>query len=293
MVVDDAYLVGLGSYRDPEGNYMERFLTPVIGGAHTVAVLTEPLGPRRETGWVICHSLGMEQMHLAHLEARAARALASDGFPVLRFQGQGYGDSQGPGDGGTLASHLADATDAISVLRAEAGPLRIGAIGPKFGGAIAALTASRHGLPFMVLWEPVVRGDRLIRDQLLASAVSGLLDRSAKGDRSARPAASDDIGAIDLVRNLESFDGAALLIGLSTDGTLGPGLATLGDRLRSLGAEVTVASLADPFAREFGQFHLRAVAGRKGKEDVRAGLDGALVRATVQWCRARAVASAG
>ena len=44
-----------------------------------------------------CPSFAMEQIHLGRMEVVMARVLAAAGFPVLRYHGQGYGDSQAEG----------------------------------------------------------------------------------------------------------------------------------------------------------------------------------------------------
>src|SRR5438105_5545724 len=81
----------LPSYRDRRIGIEERFLQPVLAGDRTIAVLSTPLDGPRSLGWVICHSFGMEQIHLQPLEVAAARRLAAAGFPSLRFHAPGCG----------------------------------------------------------------------------------------------------------------------------------------------------------------------------------------------------------
>src|SRR5436309_14840502 len=106
MGIDLELLHRHARFEDQEAGYSEEFIQPRLGLGATVGVMSRPLGPSASTGWVICHSFGIEQVHLARMDVIAARALASAGFPVLRFFGQGYGDrEQGAGVGG-LASRV-------------------------------------------------------------------------------------------------------------------------------------------------------------------------------------------
>src|SRR6476619_7921264 len=95
MPIDEALLEGSRYYEDPQRGISEEFIRPEIGGARTVAVLSRPLGEQAPLSWVICHSFGREQTVLTLVDVAIARALSSRGFPVLRYQGRGYADSDG------------------------------------------------------------------------------------------------------------------------------------------------------------------------------------------------------
>src|SRR6266508_2132301 len=62
-------------FEDPVAGYSETFIQPRLGGGATVGVLSRPLGPSAGTGWVICHSFGIEQVHLGRMDVIAARAM--------------------------------------------------------------------------------------------------------------------------------------------------------------------------------------------------------------------------
>src|SRR5688572_11635195 len=106
MALDEALLGAHRRFEDPALGYSEEFLQPTLGGRKTVAVLSLPLQSRQPLGWVICHSFGIEQVHLGRLDTMVARALAGAGFPVVRFHGRGYGDSEGSVEEISLSSHL-------------------------------------------------------------------------------------------------------------------------------------------------------------------------------------------
>ena len=180
-----ASLDGMRVWDDDRTDVRERFITPTIGGGRTVGVLATPSGRMRTTGWVVCHSFGMEQVNLQTHEVPAARALAASGFPVLRYHGQGYGDSESRPTNVGLRSHVRDAIDAAEVLVAETGVRSLAFLGARAGGAVAALTAVQLGAEGLVLWEPVVHGLPYVR-ALLRLAVMLQLMHGERTDEGAR-----------------------------------------------------------------------------------------------------------
>jgi alpha/beta superfamily hydrolase len=291
----------------------EAFLRPRIGSDTTVAVLYDPLEQRQSEGWVICHSFGQEQSHLMEHEVAVARGLAAAGFPSLRIHGQGYGDSKGDPDAVGLRSHLADTHDAIELLVERTGIARVGALGARFGGLVAALAADREGLPLLALWEPVTQGSTYMRELLRtqaafeltaddmapeddASAASILQELQAngwadvKGLRVSREA-YDDIVAVSLERDMTAFSGDALIVGLSRSSSASPRLGKLAAHLRELGATCEETVVTDEQARAFGQYHY-AGPDLAFKVDTQANMERALAQATVAW-RQRRTAEAG
>jgi pimeloyl-ACP methyl ester carboxylesterase len=196
--IDETMLVAHRAYANPAAGISEEFLRPVLGGRHTVAVLTRPTVPARPLGWVLCHSFAREQTVLKELDAFVARSLAAVGFPVLRYHGQGYGDSEGRMEDVTLSSHLDDAGDAVEVLREKAGVEAVGIAGARFGGTVAALAAERLELPLMALWDPVVSGSqfmrRFLRTKLFFEAVEEGRDSDPSASNSTRKAGPEGNG---------------------------------------------------------------------------------------------------
>jgi hypothetical protein len=303
MAIDELSLNKMRRFEDPRGGFSEEFMSPTIGGAGTVAVLTRPLGRARSTGWVICHSFGLEQLHLGRLEAELARALSARGFPVLRYHGQGYGDSELGMDAISLSSHLADASDAVDLLAGMEDVDSVGLIGARFGGAVAALVADRMGLPFMTLWDPPTRGSQFVRDFLWTGVFAKMAGRPDEGDPAVRlldelaakgradvkgflltERAHNEIARMDLLKDLTRFRGKALVVGISRTGKPSPGIQKLAERLRALGAECSVEVRSDRHAAEFGQYHFRFLEATGAKRDIRLDLDDALLRTTADWC---------
>src|SRR5207247_4818573 len=126
MRVDETYLSSLRRREDTELGISEEFVPLVLNGASTFGVVTRPLGRAHPVAWVLCHSFGIEQIHLWRLDVIAARALSAAGFTTLRYHGHGYGDSQGDMRDITLTSHLKDAVTAVGVAARQDGVERVG-----------------------------------------------------------------------------------------------------------------------------------------------------------------------
>lgn len=303
MGIDARLLEANRSYDDHDAGISETFLQPVIGGAPTVAILSRPLTDPLPVGWVICPSFGLEQIHLGRLDTMVARGLSAAGFPVLRYHGQGYGDSATLGPA-SLNSHVEDAGDAVDLISGEAGVERVGVLGARFGGLVAALVADRRGLPLMGLWEPVVSGSRFIKDFFRTRLFSEMaLNLNVSGasevDRIRRELAAngwaeikgfhlgarmyEETSAVDLTKAIRAFHGRALVISVSRTGRPGAAAEKLCHRLRELGAECAMEVVVDPLAAQFGQFRFQTIDGGMGKKDSQLPVNDAIASATSAW----------
>jgi pimeloyl-ACP methyl ester carboxylesterase len=113
----------------------------------------------RPLGAVLCQPI----LHESAEARRALRALgdqlAATGIHVLRFDYFGTGNSAGVADVCTVDRWTRDIGLAIEELKASRGLAAVGLVGLRLGASLAARVASqRKDLPFLVLWEPVVRG---------------------------------------------------------------------------------------------------------------------------------------
>jgi pimeloyl-ACP methyl ester carboxylesterase len=292
----------LRAFDDVELGIREEFLTPGIGGARTVAVLSTPLQGTPTIGWVICHSFALEQVDLQPLEARLARALAAAGFAVVRFHGQGYGDSQLGADHITLGSHLGEAAQVAELLVERTGVDRIGFMGARFGGMIAALVADPLGAAGLILWEPVVKGRVYMKGLALLSAMTELLT-NGRSDSAGRPEtmleATDlldvqgfplrrqvfrEVSDVDLPARLAHFRGEALILQISRSPVARTDLKRLAERLGELGGRCRLRIVTDEAADRFGQPRYRP-AGDTGVVDTQATLVPPLISTTVSWAR--------
>lgn len=122
-------------------------------------------GQVRRSGVVICPPLG-EEYFAAHRPLRVlATQLARLGFPVMRFDYLGCGDSSGDDLDVTVRSCLYSLSSAMARLRELSGCERITTIGVRFGGTIAAMSASASPrmLHECLLWDPVLDGAAYVR----------------------------------------------------------------------------------------------------------------------------------
>lgn len=285
---------------DERAGVRERFITPSIGGDRTVGVLATPLGEMQTMGWVICHSFGMEQVNLQTHEVPAARALAASGFPVIRYHGQGYGDSNGRPASVGLRSHLRDAVDAAGVLIAETGVRRLAFLGARVGGTVAALAARQSGADTLVLWEPVVHGPPYVRTLLRLAVMLQLMHGEREDEVARDPEAVmreqgfldvqgypltaetfDELSSLDLVERVGGFRCRCLVVQVSRSTGERADLLDLVHALRQ-GGDADLVTIIDEKANAFGEPRFKPM-GDGEKIDTQEEIGAALVANTVRW----------
>jgi pimeloyl-ACP methyl ester carboxylesterase len=304
-------LKALSSYEDQQAGIAETFLAPELGGAKTVAVLSSPLSAKSDIAWVLCHSFALEQIYLQPLEVPFVRELSSTGFEVLRYHSQGYGDSELPANVVSLSSHVRDAVDAVALLR-ERGVKRIGLMGSRFGGSVAALAADKSDADALILWEPVIKGREYMNLLTRRAIVSQLTIRAngaggAKG--SGAPKAEDpllgledeneadlqgfplsssahkEIMGLDLMKDLTHFSGASLVVQISRSAEQRPALKRFVGRLQELGGAPSHEVVEHPRPHLFGRPRYKPTANG-GKIDSQAEMSDGLTECTLKWCAA-------
>jgi pimeloyl-ACP methyl ester carboxylesterase len=115
---------------------------------------------QREVGIVICYPFGGEYLRSHRACRHLAVGLARVGFPVLRFDYRGTGDSTGEASDATMADWRADIDQAIDTLRARTGVESICLAGLRLGASMAFEVAADHrNVDALVLWEPIVSGE--------------------------------------------------------------------------------------------------------------------------------------
>jgi pimeloyl-ACP methyl ester carboxylesterase len=100
-----------------------------------------------------------------------ATLLNQGGVHVLRFDYHGTGDSAGEMLDASLAGWQADIETAIDELKDTTDAARVGLVGLRLGGTLAATVAARRrkDVDSLVLWDPVVSGEGYLKE-LLAEA---------------------------------------------------------------------------------------------------------------------------
>jgi hypothetical protein len=317
-------------YVDPVAGIAEEFIQPEFGGSPTVGIVSRPVNGHSSVGFVLCHSFGIEQIHLSRFDSVMARALARAGVTVLRFHAPGYGDNHVTVDQTRLSLQLASATEAVRWLAQQDGITRVGSMGARVGGMVAALVADREQLPLLAVWEPVVSGAQYMRDFLRSQQVHKMV-LEATGERNGQAAGDQPSGdragngspradlevrrqldaggwaeikgfplsaatyreftSVDLANDLEHFSGSALVMGLGRSSRMGGGQAKLVERLQSLGAHCSAEVLQDRAAGQFGQHH--HANGPGAKVDIQFALTRSVAEATVAWVHRQAEAERG
>lgn len=172
-------------------------------GKWLFAWLHRPAGGVTEHGVLICPPLGHEQVHSHRALRHLADRLAAQGLTVLRFDYHGTGDSDGTEcDPQRLAVWQTNVSDATAWLRSQTGCTRISLVGLRLGAALAALHAEKHEVENLVLWAPVVKGRRYVRELTALSQTAQL----AAGQNSAGLEAMGFVYAQETIDELAKVD---------------------------------------------------------------------------------------
>ncbi len=128
-----------------------------------------------ECGVVMCGPIGFEKQIFHRSWRFLAERLAAEGYPTLRFDYPGSGDSCGNDtDPGALDAWLDSIEQAVGWLRANAGVGRVVLCGIHLGGLLAAAAAARIGdIERLVLLAPMLSGRSYARTLALATKSGG------------------------------------------------------------------------------------------------------------------------
>jgi exosortase A-associated hydrolase 2 len=251
--------------------------TPLFlpSGDHQLfAVLHEPDSEARMTPFVFCHAFGEEKLWAHRVFVDFARRLSSRGYPVLRVDCRGNGDSSGEFSETSLTTNLADLGTAIDWLKARRNVARVGLLGLRLGATEAALLAEgRDDVSTLVLWNPIVDGARYMQELLRINLTTQLATSKAiTHDREALLAQMragqtvnidgyelalpfhEQVSAIRLGDQLHAFGGRCLLVQIERNAAAQPmpELVRLQERLAA--ATLRVVS-EEPFWREIQRFY--------------------------------------
>jgi pimeloyl-ACP methyl ester carboxylesterase len=170
--------------RSPRFVYLEAGFPPMLTAFHQSA------GPRRRRGVLLCPPFGWEDMCSYRSRRDWAEHLALAGFPTLRFDLPGSGDSAGdPTDPGQLDTWTRATAAAAQWLEDTAGVADVVAVGIGLGG-IVACRAALTGAPIdeLVLWHVAAQGRALVRELRAFSALEvAYISDADHGDAGARP----------------------------------------------------------------------------------------------------------
>jgi pimeloyl-ACP methyl ester carboxylesterase len=114
---------------------------------------------QRNQGVVVCNPFGHEYVRSHRACCVLANRLAQAGFPVLRFDYRGTGDSAGDAENWGMADWSDDINRAVDMLCDRTGVEYICLLGLRLGASLALpVAATRHDVSALILWEPIVSG---------------------------------------------------------------------------------------------------------------------------------------
>lgn len=256
-------------------------------GYRLFGVFHEAKGNAKSEGFVFCSPFGEEKLWTHRVFVNFARDLSSLGYPILRFDYMGNGDSEGDFEDCSVQTKLSDIGCAIRVLREKAPHIQaVRLLGLRFGATLALLAAGNHSdVDRLILWEPIVNGSAYMREMLrinLATQTSvykeirhnteALVQMMNEGKTvnvdgyEMSRTLYEQCAAIDLLNQDISFTGNALLVQISRkqNGLTVP-TKVLQQRIENCESAVVVE---EPFWKEIKLYYARA-------EN--------LFRATVEW----------
>jgi exosortase A-associated hydrolase 2 len=256
-------------------------------GAQLFGMLHLPRDGAPKKAFVMSHPFGEEKLWAHRVYVSFARALAGEGYAVLRFDYMGAGDSSGVTSDTSLDSHLVDLKAAVLALRERCPAAdRVGLVGLRLGASVAALLmelaqedpalAALSRSP-LILWDPVLNGESYFQE-LLRSNLSTQLAVYGKVQETRevlverlRAGGTVNVDGYEIGPALFASCGRPALLGSAKQTHAGPVLVlqivandTIKDRddLRSLTAGYGTADFAraveQPFWREIRPFYGRA-----------------------------------
>jgi alpha/beta superfamily hydrolase len=117
------------------------------------------------TGIVICPPIGYEYISCHRTIRHLADHLSAQGFPALRFDYHGTGDSSGKDeDRARVDAWLESIRVAIQQLKDTSGCTNVGLVGLRIGATLASVIAEELELECLILWAPCVHGKKYIRE---------------------------------------------------------------------------------------------------------------------------------
>ena len=198
-----------------------------------------------DVGVLLCSPIGMEELCLRRAWRMLAGLCAETGYPALRFDYPGCGDSAGGLESVAGVDRLVQAVvRAAAALRRKAKVSRLVLVGHGLGAALAALAARRVGAEALALLAPVVRGGAELRALSVASRVIAESLDLPIGETAGEgvagfglpPALQASIAALDLTV-AQVLPSERVFLAIRADRALDLRLA---DRLRAEWADLTV-----------------------------------------------------
>jgi alpha-beta hydrolase superfamily lysophospholipase len=122
--------------------------------------------PARDVGVVFCNPFGFEAICVHRGIRHFAESFTGAGFPSLRFDYDGTGDSAGEDrDADRVRAWVASVHQAVETLKERSGVKRVVLFGTRLGAAIAAAAAAeRDDCASLIALSPVLSTDHFLRE---------------------------------------------------------------------------------------------------------------------------------
>ena len=191
-------------------------------------------------GIVLCGTLGYEQISAGRGWRRLASDLSAAGYPTLRFDYPGEGDSADPASA-DVETLVAAIGKAVRFLREQGGAEEIVLVGLRLGATLAAMAAEEGGIDRLVLLAPFASGRAYLREMTIRTkTIDQLPDGRPFPQDPAAPVFGGFRPAPSLLASLATVDLAKRPPAPVPDVLwLGPDPAGLAARLRAGGSTVT------------------------------------------------------
>ena len=148
--------------------------------------LPDPSAESAGRALVLAEPFGEEKKCAYRLLVRLARACAAAGWPVLRVDVSGTGESGGLHEEATLEAWREDMGAAVRTVLNLPGVTGWCALGARFGSLLAAESAVEHEANALILLEPLLSGDDFLNDlerrQKIKDMMGGNRDAESAGE---------------------------------------------------------------------------------------------------------------
>lgn len=128
-----------------------------------------------ERGFVLCAPFAEERIRTLRVYVSLARAIARSGAAAICFDYFGDGDSEGDFEEASFDDRLQDLPAVYSDFQVRHSLSKVGLLGFRWGGTLAALAAEELRPAALVLWEPIVDTSKYFFDHLRSSVASQML----------------------------------------------------------------------------------------------------------------------
>jgi uncharacterized protein len=202
--------------------------------------------PARDCGVVLCYPMGQEYINSHRAFRQLAVRLCHVGFPVLRFDFYGCGDSAGDCEQARIHQWLADVSTAVDEMIERCGFTKICLVGLRLGGTLAMMAGAKRGdVEGLVLWDAVINGKAYLEEIVAAAKLKHRQTDASQADISEFPLTHfmrTDLENIDLLSIQKKPANNVLLVGSQKKATQ----EQLKEHIAGMGVHVDAEYLPGP-----------------------------------------------